>query len=120
MTDTATELDHLTEALRAVVLRQLGDHDPAHEDFYTWGWALSELTMRLDDVGAVLGSQVLAYGERRFLRDDEGDHPAERLGEAARCLGEMRAALVAANAAARRYHSAIGHIAVEVDPEARP
>lgn len=115
-----TALGHVCDLLAGTVERQQQDGDPAHEDFYTWGWALSELTQRTQDAGRVLMRQVPRYGDRRVLRDDEGGDPAMRLQEARDHLDQMAAALAQANAAARAYHSAIGHIAVEVDPEARP
>lgn len=120
MTDTVeTALDQVTDTLKAVVRRQHYDQDPAHEDFYTWGWALSELTMRTQEAGQVLGRQVAGYGSQRILRDDEDGHdPATRLQEAGEHLREMVTALDRANQAARAYHSAIGHIGVQVDPEA--
>lgn len=121
MTDTVeTALDQVTDTLRAVVSRQQQDGDPTHEHFYVWGWALSELTMRTQDAGRVLSRQVSDYGSRRILRDDEdGRDPAARLQEASEHLQEMVAALDRANRAARAYHSAIGHIGVQVDPETR-
>lgn len=114
------EFDRITDLMRAVVTRQHEDRDPAHEDFYVWGWALSELTMRLQDGAQVLGRQVASYGDRRILRDDEGADPAARLVEAGAHLGALVSALDQANRAARLYHSAVGHIGVQVDPEATP
>lgn len=114
-------LDQATDTFRAAVSRQQQDGDPAHEDFYVWGWALTELTARTQDAGRVLGQQVAGYGSRRILRDDEDGHdPGVRLAEAGRYLQEMIVALERANQAARAYHSAIGHIGVQVDPEAGP
>lgn len=117
MIKVETALDQVTDKLRAAVTRQQQDRDPAHEDFYTWGWALSDLTMRVQDAGRVLSRQVAQYGDNRVLRDDEDGDPYERLSEARGHLDTMAAALGQANQAARLYHSAIGHIAVEVDPE---
>lgn len=115
------EFDRITDLMRAVVTRQHEDRDPAHEDFYVWGWALSELTARLQDGARVLGRQVAGYGDRRILRDDEeGADPAARLVEAGAHLAALVSALDQANRAARLYHSAVGHIAVEVDPETTP
>lgn len=114
---TEQQLDTVTDGLRAVVRKQQ-QGDPSHEGFYTWGWALSELTANLQDVARLLGRQVSAYGSTRVLRDDEGSDPYRRLTEARRHLDAVVAGLGAANDAARLYHSAVGHIAVEVDPEA--
>lgn len=114
------EFDRITDLMRAVVARQHEDRDPAHEDFYVWGWALSELTMRLQDGARVLGDQVAGYGDRRILRDDEDADPAARLVEAGEHLVALVIALGRANEAARLYHSTIGHIGVQVDPEGAP
>jgi hypothetical protein len=115
--DIYTQLEQVTDDFRAAVTCQQQDGDPAHEDFYTWGWALSDLTMRLQDAGRVLSRQIAAYGERRVLRDDEeGSDPHARLLEACAHLDEMAAALGSANNSARLYHSAVGHIGVEVNP----
>lgn len=87
-----------------------------HEDFYAGGWGLGELTALTAHAAQVLGRQVEHYGDDRLIRDDEGADPYERLREARRHLVEMAAALDKANTAAQRYHSAIGHIGVQVDP----
>lgn len=117
---TEDEFDRITDLMRAVVTRQNEDRDPAHEDFYVWGWALSELTARLQDGARVLGRQVAGYGDRRILRDDEDEDPAARLVEAGEHLAALVSALDQANRAARLYHSAVGHIGVQVDPEGAP
>lgn len=114
------EFDRITDLMQAAVTRQRENRDPAHEDFYTWGWALSDLTARLQDGARLLGRQVSGYGNRRILRDDEGADPAARLVEAGAHLAALVSALDQANQAARLYHSAVGHIAVEVDPEVAP
>lgn len=111
-------LDLMAGLLSEVVQAQERDTDPAHEDFYLWGWALSDLTMRLQTVVRVLSGQVAHYGDDRILRDDEGDDWAGRLVEVTRYLDLLARELDQAKKTARRYHSAIGHIAVEVDPEA--
>lgn len=121
MTKTIEQrLDQVSDGLRAAVTTQQQDGDPAHEDFYAWGWALSDLTARIEDAARVLGRQVSAYGDRRILRDDEdGVHPANRLDEARGYLDDVARFVSAASAAARKYHSAIGHVGVEVDPGSR-
>ena len=117
-TSVETLLDQATEALRDAAGKQAKDRDAAHEDFYRWGWALSELTGTVEEVARMLGRQVSAYGDRRVLRDDEGGDPYARLAAARAHLDEAGAALSAANMSVRAYHSAVGHIAVEVDPDA--
>lgn len=114
---TQARLDQLADDLRGAVARQRGDSAPAHEDFSTWGWALSELTALLDQAAGMLAQQVAGYGQRQLLRDDEHADPYDRLRTAADHLATFRTHVAAAGAAARNYHSAIGHIAVEVDPQ---
>lgn len=58
------------------------------------------------------------YGDRYILRDDAGADPQARITEAVAQLQQLRAALAPAIAAGHGYHSAIGHIAVQVDPDA--
>ncbi|GJF01450.1 hypothetical protein [Pseudonocardia sp. D17] len=113
--DLERVLDAVSDQLAAAVRKQTADRDPAHEDFYRWGWAFTELLDRVDDVAAVLIGQVSRYGDRRVLRDDRGLDPADRLVEMQARLTELRSALDAARAHARAYHSASSHIAVEVD-----
>lgn len=112
------DLYDLPDVVTAAVRRQAADHDPAHEDFYAWGYVLSELTARVQDAARILGQQIAHYGDRRILRDDTDADPAARLTEAAQLLENVHAAAGVANQAARLYHSAIGHIGVEVDPGA--
>ena len=111
--NTEPDLYDLPDVVAAAVRRQSAEADPAHEEFYAWGYVLSELTARVQDAARVLGRQVAAYGNGRELRDDEGGDPVERLTLAVRLLDEVSAAAGAANSAARLYHSAVGHIAVE-------
>lgn len=114
------DLYDLPDVVTDAVRRQADDHDPAHEDFYAWGYVLSELTARVQDAARILARQVAAYGDRRILRDDDGADPADRLAEAARLLDHLHTTAGVANSAARLYHSSIGHIGVAVNPEAVP
>src|SRR5919206_1181230 len=107
--------DPITEAVR----RQAVNHDPSPEDLCAWGYVLSQLTALVQDVAGALRRQVVAYGDRRVLRDNEGADPAARLVNAARLLADVADAAGRANSAARLYHSAIGHIALDVDAASR-
>lgn len=110
-------LDDIVGCLRAAVSGQDHDPDPSHDDFYAWGWQLSELTRTLLTASRMLAEQVEHYGDRRVLRDDEDDVDAmERLAAAAAALRTLNTAMSAAAVAAREYHATIGHIGVEVDP----
>lgn len=121
MTATMDErLTALTDQLTSAVRDQHEDRDPAHEDFYAWGWALTEVLDRTDQALSVLERQVEHYGDRRILRDDEGADPAARLDEITSRLAATRSALAPARDRVREYHSAVSHIAVEVDPEVTP
>lgn len=113
-------LSAVTDQLAGAVRDQYEDRDPAHEDFSTWGWALTELLDRADQVMSVLERQVGHYGDRRILRDDHGADPTARLAEITACLSATRTALGPARDRVREYHSAVSHIGVEVDPEATP
>jgi hypothetical protein len=113
-------LDTATEALREAVGRQARDADPAHEDFYIWGWVLTEVTDTLGQLCRTMAPQVARYGDTRVLRDDEGGDPFDRLREMRELLGSLYSQLELANATARAYHAAAGHVAVEVDPDTDP
>lgn len=94
------------------------DPDPAHEDFYTWGAAITEITDTLDRVCRALGEQGGHEGDTRVLRDDAGMDPYERLADTRYHLAALYPALEHANAAARGLPLLHRHIAMEVDPDA--
>jgi len=79
-------------------------------DLYRWGGALSTLTDRLDAVSAMVAAEVGRLEGEAALRDDTGGDPWQRLRDARGQLEELRAALTAANGAARRFHSSVGHV----------
>lgn len=118
MTDLQDTLTTICTNLDAVARQQADDRNPEHDDFYTWGWALTELLDRVDQVAGVLGHQIAHYGDRRILRDDEDADPTERLLETTQRLSEARGALRLARERIREYHSATSHIGVDVDPDA--
>src|SRR5690349_16242195 len=120
MTSIGGSLDEVAVKLATLVRRQRVDLDPAHEDFYAWGWALTEFANLLRDAAELLAQQVAASGDRRILRDDEGADPGERLADARQALSTLAAQLSDAGKTAVRYHALIGHIGVEVDLEAGP
>lgn len=110
------QLDTLTDQVRAAVSSQREEADAAHEDFYAWGWALSDMLNQLDHLCRTLDHQIAHYGDARVLRDDEGADPYERLSEMRAKLSGVQRQLGGAEAAAREFHSAASHIAVEVSP----
>jgi len=116
MKDRPDALDELTEMLRALATDQRMEADPAHEDFYAWGWVLGDLTYRLSEVCSTLAQQVERYGDRRILRDDQGGDPADRLVAMRELLSRLAGELRQAEATARAYHNEASHIGVEVDP----
>lgn len=118
MTDLHTALTAICTDFEAVARHQATDRDPSHEDFYDWGWALTELLDRVDAVAEVLERQIPRYDDRRILRDDEGADPHQRLVEMASHLSEVRGPLSLARERIRVYHSAASHIGVAVDPDA--
>lgn len=115
--DLEVELEKSAQLLGAATRRQWNDRSPDHGDWYSWGWALTEILDRIDQAASVLGEQIPRYGDRHVLRDDAGSDPAERLTEASELLATLRMHLDGAREQARLYHSAIGHVGVVVDTE---
>ncbi|SFO43715.1 hypothetical protein SAMN05216207_105813 [Pseudonocardia ammonioxydans] len=118
MTELQDTLTTICNQLAAVVQQQADDPNPSHDDFHTWGWALSELLDRTYQVALVLEEQVTHYGDTRILSDDEGASPAGRLLETVTRLVQTREALAHAQQHLSEYHAAISHISVMVDPNA--
>jgi hypothetical protein len=85
-----------------------------HADFYALTGAVVDTLRALESLAGLLARQVGGYGEGRALYDDEGGDPAVRLAEAARQVSVCGQHIAAAERAANRFWSAIGHIGVEV------
>jgi len=84
-------------------------------DLYTLGAVLDELTSTVAHIAAQCAAATGNYPDGRILRDDTDTHdPAARCAEAAGYLHQVNQHLNAANEEARRFHTAIGHIGVEV------
>src|SRR3712207_947473 len=98
-------IDRVIDTIRELNRRQREDSDPTHEDFYAWGYGLSEMTAQLEQLVNVLRRQIAGYGDRFILRDDEGADPAERLGDVEASLMSLMQSLTASNRYAREYHS---------------
>lgn len=79
-------------------------------DLYRWGYALTQLTDRLDAATSVVAGALGELGRETELRDDACGDPQARLDEARRQLEELRTALTSANSSARKFHSSVGHI----------
>jgi hypothetical protein len=116
-TDRNDLLDDVTDAVRQAVASQRMTH-PDHEQFYAWGYALSEITHQLKHVSRILATQVKHYGDERVLRDDAGADPKDRLHVMEAELRVLATTLAEAERIARRYHSEASHIAVAIDPNA--
>lgn len=86
---------------------------PDHAEFYALAGELVSTLRALEAMTAVLARQVAGYGRGRLLRDDEGLTPGARLADAVVLLGCARKALGEAEAAANKFWSVIGHVAVE-------
>ena len=108
----SARLDQAYEAVRAAKLDQRHDRDPAHEDFYAYGYYLTVLSQVLAEFAEVLAWQVGAYPDRYVLRDDAGRDPRSRTTAAVGRLSDVAIALRRASRAGAEFHSAIGHIAV--------
>jgi len=110
-------LDAVSTDLQKAVQRQHRDSAPNHSDWYSWGWGLTDLLDRVDQVAGVLTRQVEAYAERPDLGDDAGWDPATRLATAGDELDRLREALAPARRAIREFHNAIGHISTAPDDD---
>ncbi len=109
---TATELIH-------AVARDTRTTAPDLEvaDLYTLGAVLDELTATLAHLAEQCAAATGNYPDGRILRDDTDTHdPAARCAEAADHLHQVNQHLAAANEEARRFHAAIGHIGIQVQP----
>lgn len=110
--DPAALLERAYESVRAALLAQRADRDPAHEDFYSFGYALSVLPQVLSEFAAIVERQVRAYPTRYAVSDDQGRDPQARITEAARHLHVLTATLARAAHMGSEFHCSIGHIAV--------
>jgi hypothetical protein len=90
----------------------------SHEDMYRAGAALTEITYQLDEIAREIFEDVKAYPSSYVLRDDQGKDPQKRIEEALDQLTEISVSMQQANRRAKLYHSAVGHIGVEVNPDA--
>ncbi len=117
MATRAEVLDAAVEAVALADREQRCDADPCHEDFYSWGWALSDLTAQLAGIANLLARQVEHYPDRFVLRDDQGADPAQRIEACVGALTELTGTLRTAEDFARLYHQGMSHIAVEDDRE---
>lgn len=91
-----------------------------HQDFASWGSALTELLGSLALTCRLLNEQITHYGDDRVLSDDTGGDPYQRIGEMRRYLAALDMALTEASVQAQAYRDASRHLDVEVDPDATP
>ncbi len=119
-----TDLATATELIRAVA-REARSTAPELEaaDLYTLGAVLDELTSTLAHIAEQCAAATGNYPDGRILRDDtdtdtdtDTHDPAARCAEAADHLHQVNQHLHAANEEARRFHTAIGHVGVQVQP----
>ena len=113
-----TDLATATELIHAVA-RDARSTAPDLEaaDLYTIGAVLDELTSTLAHISDQCAAATGNYPDGRILRDDtdtDTHDPAARCAEAADHLHQVSRHLAAANEEARRFHTAIGHIGVQV------
>ena len=117
--DTAvmvTDLSAATDLIHATA-REARATAPDLEaaDLYTLGSTLDELTNALAHITDQCAAATGNYPDGRILRDDTDTHdPAARCAEAADHLHQVNQHLAAANEEARRFHTAIGHVGVQV------
>jgi len=113
-----TDLATATELIHAVA-RDARSTAPDLEaaDLYTLGAVLDELTSTLAHISDQCAAATGNYPDGRILRDDtdtDTHDPAARCAEAADHLHQVNQHPAAANEEARRFHTAIGHIGVQV------
>jgi len=113
-----TDLATAAELIRAVA-RDARSTAPELEaaDLYALGAVLDELTSTLAHISDQCAAATGNYPDGRILRDDtdtDTHDPAARCAEAADHLHQVNRHLAAANEEARRFHTAIGHIGVQV------
>ncbi len=113
-------LNTMVEQVRRRVRAQAEDPAPSPADFCAWGLTMTQLIDTLDTLARVLDHQVGHYGDRRILSDDTGADPAQRVLEVQDRLHALWMALRTARSAASAYASTVGHLGVEVDPDATP
>jgi len=111
-----TDLATAAELIRAVA-REAGSTAPELEaaDLSTLGAVMDELTSTLAHIADQCAAATGNYPDGRILREDTDTHdPAARCAEAADHLHQTSRHLNAANEEARRFHTAIGHVGVQV------
>ena len=111
-----TDLATAAELIRAVA-RDARSTAPELEaaDLHTLGAVLDELTSTLAHISDQCAAATGNYPDGRILRDDTDTHdPTARCAEAADHLHQTSRHLHAANEEARRFHTAIGHVGVQV------
>jgi len=117
-----TDLATAAELIRAVA-RDARSTAPELEaaDLSTLGAVLDELTSTLAHIADQCAAATGNYPDGRILRDDtatdtaiDTHDPAARCAEAADHLHQVNQHLAAANEEARRFHTAIGHVGVQV------
>ncbi len=92
---------------------------PDHEGFYALAGEVVATLRRLDELCGLLARQVAGYGDTAravggVLRDDEPGHdPGERVAIASSWAAQTAHLIAAAERAAGRFWSEIGHIAIE-------
>ena len=91
---------------------------PTEAELRDHGWQLAQLTGGLGDLAALLANEMSTFGDHRLLDDDRGGDAGRPLEAASGELEALRRALTAAEAAARDFYTAIGHVAVDVDLDA--
>jgi len=117
--DTAamvTDLATATDLIRAVARdSRIMARELEAADLSTLGAVLDELTSTLAHISDQCAAATGNYPDGRILRDDTVTTPLPpRCAEAADHLHQVNQHLNAANEEARRFHTAIGHIGVQV------
>lgn len=88
------------------------------QDMHAAGAELVILTHAIDEIAEHLTAAATHYGDRHILGDDADADPAARMAEVVQNLKDLRTAQRLVIGAVHRYHTAIGHITIQVDPDA--
>lgn len=116
MAKTAVELAGAARDSWEEAVRVERTADPDHGEWYSIGGELLGTLRAVEDMTRLLSQRITRYGDDRILRDDEGQDPEQRITEAVEELAALSGHLWAAGESANVFWSAIGHVAVEVQP----
>ncbi|WP_433426229.1 hypothetical protein ACQP1V_43045 (plasmid) [Microtetraspora malaysiensis] len=96
------------------------DQDVTVHDLYQAGSYFTEALHALSSLASQADEQVELLPQQFILHTDDGQPTDEHVRAAIVHLTELRSLLQRAGESASRYHAAVGHLGVAVDPDAKP